>query len=285
MLPRRLRRSRDGVDPEQASSLPTIESRLQGIEGLPEGELRTIRRDLVTEEAANRRSLLAVRSDPTSGAAWEDPEPLISVTVATLGRPRELIERSLPSILGQSHNRIEVIVVGDDAGPETADAVASIDDDRISFTELGPGLSWTEDPRKQWLVGATRPRNAAVRMAKGAWIVQFDDDDEMRFDCLSTLLELARSERAEAVYGQIRAHGRVRRFDIGQFPPSLGEFSWAAGMYHSGLRFFERQLIAAEMGIPGDWWLAERMLRAGVRFAMHPEVLCDVHPSPRRRQR
>jgi hypothetical protein len=33
--------------------------------------------------------------------------------------------------------------------------------------------------------------------------------------------------------------------------------------------------------MPGDWWLAERMLRAGVRFAMRDEVLCDAYPSGR----
>jgi hypothetical protein len=33
--------------------------------------------------------------------------------------------------------------------------------------------------------------------------------------------------------------------------------------------------------MPGDWWLAERMLRAGVRFAMAPEPLADVYPSER----
>jgi hypothetical protein len=43
----------------------------------------------------------------------------------------------------------------------------------------------------------------------------------------------------------------------------------------------ERELVAAEFDLPGDWWLAERMLRAGVRFAMRDEVLCDTYPSGR----
>jgi glycosyltransferase involved in cell wall biosynthesis len=246
-------------------------------------------RALLSDEAANRRSLLAARSDPSYARAWEESEPLISVTVATVGRPELLRERSLPSILRQDHERLELIVVGDDAGPETAEAVGSIDDERVAFTELGPGDAWTDDPHKQWLVGATRPRNAAVRMARGAWIVQFDDDDEMRPECLSTLLALARRERAEAVYGQIAIPRRLawarppsaRKVAIGRFPPAQGHFSWAAGMYHSGLRFLERELVAAELDVPGDWWLAERMLRAGVRFAMHDGVLCDVYPGDR----
>ena len=52
-------------------------------------------------------------------------------------------------------------------------------------------------------------------------------------------------------------------------------------MYHAELRFFGRELLAADLGVPGDWWLAERMLRAGARFAMSDEVLCDAYASDR----
>ena len=41
---------------------------------------------------------------------------------------------------------------------------------------------------------------------------------------------------------------------IGDFPPRLHEFSWASGMYHAGLRFFARELVAADLGLPGDWY-------------------------------
>ena len=103
----------------------------------------------------------------------------------------------------------------------------------------------------------------------------------MRPECLESLLELARDSRAEAVYGQVRAHRGDEEADFCSFPPRLGRFSWAGGMYHGGLRFFGRELLAADLGLPGDWWLAERMLRAGVRFAMSDDVLCDVYPSAR----
>jgi Glycosyl transferase family 2 len=266
---------------EERERLERIETRLDGIERLLQGEVRGALRVLVAEESANRRSLFEARSDPAYARAWDDPEPLISVTVATLGRPEMLTERSLPSILGQTHRRIEVIVVGDDAGPETEKAVAEIGDERIIYTDLGPRYPWTDDPRKDWMVGATRPRNAAVRMARGAWIVQADDDDALRPQCLEELLEVARDQRAEAVYAPVQVHTADHSFETGEFPPSVGRFSWAAGMFHSGLRFFERELVAAELGMPGDWWLAERMLRAGVRFAMAHRALADVYPSER----
>ena len=243
-------------------------------------DLRHTMRALAANEAQNRRSLQEAREGDGYQRAWADDRPLISVTVATLGRP-ELTTRSLPSILGQGYDELEVIVAGDGASPETEPAVAELGDPRIRYLDLGPRQTWTDDPVKLWLVGATRARNACVKEARGRWIVEFDDDDAMRPGCVEALLDLARRSGAEAVYGQVRQHAGDNPRDIGAFPPRLNHFSWAGGMYHAGLRFFGRELLAADLGLPGDWWLAERMLRAGVRFAMRDEVLCDAYASDR----
>jgi hypothetical protein len=175
------------------------------------------------------------------------------------------------------------IGAGDGAPAETVAAIAELGDRRVRYLDLGPRQSWTDDPTRLWLVGATRPRNAAVAAATGRWIVEFDDDDALRPNCVDALLELARETGAEAVYGQVRQHAGPEPVEFCEFPPRLGRFSWAAGMYHADLRFFGRQLLAADLGLPGDWWLAERMLRAGVRFAMREEVLCDAYASDRER--
>lgn len=236
---------------------------------------------LAAREVENRRRLASVREGEGFEGPWTEARPLVSVTIATVGRP-ELTSRALPSVLAQTHGELEAIVAGDGAGPEAEEAVAALGDSRVRYLDLGPRVQWTDDAVKQWLVGSTRARNAAVALARGSWVVEFDDDDAMRPECIATLLELARETRAEAVYGQVRAHLEDgSHLEFCEFPPRHGRFSWAAGMYHGGLRFLERELLAADLGLPGDWWLAERMLRAGVRFAMSEEVLCDTYPSYR----
>jgi len=241
-------------------------------------------RALAANEVGNRARLEALRGDPDYELAWTESRPMISVTVATIGRP-ELTELALPSILGQSYGELEVIVAGDGAGDGTEDAVRALGDDRLRYLDLGPRVLWTDDLRKQWLVGATRARNAAMSAAGGRWVVCFDDDDAMRPRCLELLLELARAQRAEAPYGQVAAHREDAVNEFCSYPPREHRFSWAGGMYHAGLRFFERELLAADLDLPGDWWLAERMLRAGVRFAMREEVLSDIYPSGRAEER
>jgi hypothetical protein len=48
---------------------------------------------------------------------------------------------------------------------------------------------------------------------------------------------------------------------------------------HGGLRFFERELVAVHLELPGDIYMLDRMLRVGVRFAMLDEVVLDYFPS------
>jgi O-antigen biosynthesis protein len=244
------------------------------------GEVRPILRALVAEEAANRRRLYSLRETADYDSAWTAPAPLVTVTVATRSRPKLLAERSLPSILAQTHGDLEVIVVGDDADDATAAAVSSLGDRRVLFRNLTQRLEFTDDENSRWLVAATLARNEAMRLATGSWVVCFDDDDAMVPDCVERLLARAREGRFEAVYGRAAVHMTGRPDGvIGAFPPQLGDFTWASGMYHAGLRFFARELIAADLGLPGDWYVAQRMLRAGVRFGWVGEILADYYPS------
>ena len=258
-----------------------LEDRLERLEATLGDDVRQALAAIAAGEAESRTRLDALRRERAYEAPWTESRPMISVTVATLGRP-ELITRSLPSILGQTYGELEVIVAGDGAGPQTEEQIHALGDKRVRYRDLGPRQPWTADPGRLWLAAATRARNAAVTEARGHWVVEFDDDDAMRPECLESLLALARETRAEAVYGKFRVTGRGEEREIGEYPPRLSFFSWAAGMYHAGLHFFGRQTAAADFGLPGDWWLTERMLRAGVRFAMTQQVLCDIYASPRK---
>jgi hypothetical protein len=263
---------------ELAGQVERLRSQMGALSSLRE-DLRGAVRGIAADEPRNRRLLQKARERDDYRRAWADDRPLVTVTIPTLGRP-ELTSRSIPSILAQSYGELEVIVAGDGAPAETGEAVAALGDPRARYIDLGPRQPVSDDPLKLWLAGSARARNAALHEAGGRWMVEFDDDDAMRPECVESLLELARGSGAEAVYGQVRQHNAGGEpQDFCTFPPRLSHFSWAAGMYHAGLGFFGRDPLAADLGLPGDWWLAERMLRAGVRFAMRDEVLCDAYAS------
>jgi hypothetical protein len=158
--------------------------------------------------------------------------------------------------------------------------VRSFADPRVRFHRVATPYRARDDARSQWLVRSVMARNEGLRLARGAWLLAFDDDDEMGPDQVAKLLALARDRRAEVAYGLASRHWRDGSDDIvGAFPPALGRFTWQCAIYHRGLGFFQRQLVATDFDLPSDWFMCESMLRAGVRFAMLDEIVCRIYPS------
>jgi hypothetical protein len=262
-----------------AAQMPQTAEHASATHALLERRLQPALRAILDEQAENRRRLYRLRADPGYDEPFTDPDPLVSITVATIGRAA-LPDRALPSLLGQTHTHLEVIVVGDAASADVAEAVLAGGDPRVRYANLSQRITAHEDPRRHWLAGSTMARNEAARRARGSWLMHFDDDDHLRPDAIASLLELAREQRAEVVYGGFEEHRPDGASSVGiGFPPRLGCFSWAGALVHGGLRFFERELVAADLEMPGDMYLLERMLRAGVRFAPLDEVVLDYFPS------
>jgi Glycosyl transferase family 2 len=244
-----------------------------------EQRLQPTLRALVDDEAGNRRRLHELRASPGYEQAYTEPDPLVSVVVASTGREL-LFERTLPSLLAQSHTNLEVVLVGDAVPAEVGERIAALADPRVRYANLTQRTPAHPDPRRHWLVGSTMARNEGARLARGLWLVHFDDDDLLRPEAISSLLELARGRRLEVAYGAIRErHPDGSERALTGFPPRLGTFSWAGALMHGGLRFFERELVAAHLELPGDMYALERMLRAGVRFGMLEAIVLEYFPS------
>jgi glycosyltransferase involved in cell wall biosynthesis len=90
---------------------------------------------------------------------------LVSVVIPTLHRPK-LVLRAIQSVLNQTYQDIEVIVVIDGPDEDTFAAVRSVKD---------PRLQVAINPRSLTAAGA---RNVGVDRATGEWIAFLDDDDE-----------------------------------------------------------------------------------------------------------
>jgi hypothetical protein len=276
--------ARDGQAAELALRLDRIEAALadQGaalasqqatLDGIP-----PVLRSLAADDPGHRARLAAMRSAPDYAKPWEQADPLVTIAIPTRDRPELLTDRALKSALAQTHANLEVIVVGDAAGPDTEAAVAAAGDPRVRFVNLTQRFERGDD--SQWLTAATLARNHAYGLANGLWLLDLDDDDSLRPDALERLLEHAREQRAEVAYGVLEQHlpdGSTSR--LGGFPPRYRQFGWQGGIFHQGLRLFARELVAADLGLPGDWFRMYRMLRAGVRIAHLDAVTCDYFPS------
>ena len=240
-----------------------------------------ILRAIYDDEPGNRRRLWAMRDRADYGTPFTDPDPLVSIYVTTYSNADGLSKRCLPSLLAQTYENLEIIVVGDAASDEVAEVAMSTGDPRVRFENLTIRGPYPEDPVGLWLVAGTAPANEGLRLARGQWIGFNCDDDAFTPDHVEVLLGAARRQRLELVYG------RIRRIDpngdehlIGQFPPTApGEFGLQAAFFHRGLRQFPHELADALFGDPGDWAWIRRLVRAGVRIGMIDDIVVDYYPS------
>jgi acetyltransferase-like isoleucine patch superfamily enzyme len=175
------------------------------------------------------------RTRATSAGACTTPAPTPSTTGPTRtraawcrsssharppGRPRG---RSVPSVLAQTHPNVEVVVVGDAAGPEVAEALAGIGDPRVRFANLTQRTVASDDPGKHWLVAATIARNEGMRLARGRWTVSLDDDDALR---AGRGRPAARPRPGRAGRGRLRPAARPH---VGRRRVAMGAFRRRAG--------------------------------------------------------
>jgi Glycosyl transferase family 2 len=238
--------------------------------------LRVVRDD----DAGARAKLWELRDSPEYAAAFDDDEPLVTIIITTYQNWPLLRERCLPSVLAQTYERFEAIIVGDAAPPEAEQVVRAFGDDRLRFVNLPYRGPYPENPDEAWLVSGTTPFNTGLALARGRWIGSNSDDDALRPAYIESLLRLARERTAEVPYGRI--HQREPDGDgrhLGVFPPEHAQWGIQCSLLHAGLRFLPLQPTDWLFGVPNDSSLLERMLRIGVRFAMLDEPVVDYYPS------
>jgi len=108
-------------------------------------------------------------------------EPLVSV-ILSVYRDRGKLEKSIESVLCQTWQRIELIVINDASPDQVSKTVRSIqtDDDRVILIENDDNL------------GLTRSLNRGLGIAKGRYIARIDEGDiwhKDKLDCQIRFLE------------------------------------------------------------------------------------------------
>jgi glycosyltransferase involved in cell wall biosynthesis len=211
--------------------------------------------------------------------ADETATPMVSFPIATYNRGEILCERTIPAILGQSHERVEVIVVGDKVVDDTMERLAAIDDPRIRFVNLPRRGRYPESAKERWFVAGSVPRNTGARLARGSWIYMISDDDVLYPDAVSKMLAFARDHDLESVTAAFHFSNGGRSAVAGG-EEGLAFLGVEAGgipawMFRSYLRCFpwNRHSWKKSWNRPSDYDLMFRMHRCGVRMGFLDEVV------------
>lgn len=236
------------------------------------------------QERAEREMLEWARGDRDVCWPSEEPEPLVTVRIATYNRGDLVLDRALASAARQSYERLEILVVGDNCDAATAAAVNRCRDERVRFLNLPVRGMYPPDAEKRWMVAGAHPMNAALFLARGAWIAPCDDDDEFTDDHVEVLLQHAQAQRKEMVFSRARWEQSDGEWtEVGSLPLRWGGFTHGSLMYSSGLRFMSHSTTSWRIGWPADWELARRMERIGVRIGFLDRLTYRHHVEARHR--
>jgi glycosyltransferase involved in cell wall biosynthesis len=171
---------------------------------------------------------------------------LVSVIIPTLNRPKLLL-RAIDSVLRQTHQEIEVIVVVDRPDEGTVSAVRSVDD---------PRLQLVVNPYSLTAAGA---RNAGADRATGEWIAFLDDDDEWLPNKLEKQIAFATSRSS------------VLLSCLSQVVTPTATYIWPRVIYDNSIPLdeylFDRRSLRGGLGfIQTSSYLLPRQLFNEVRF-------------------
>jgi glycosyltransferase involved in cell wall biosynthesis len=139
----------------------------------------------------------------------------VSIIIPSYNRGH-IIERGIQSVLEQTHQDIEIIVVDDNSQDNTADIVTNLiqKDSRIQYLY--------HNKQK----GAQASRNIGIRAAKGKWIAFLDSDDYWLPDSLEKRLKVIHKLGVKVVHSEcntIDVNGVIKPFGI----PALSGYIYA----------------------------------------------------------
>ena len=204
--------------------------------------------------------------------------PLVSICVPTYSRAQLLTERCLPSILGQTYDNIEVIVVGDHCPDDTPERVARIRDPRLTFVNLPERGRYPQDPDRRWMVAGTAPINHALSLAKGDYITHLDDDDEYLPERVERLVAFAREKQADFVWHPYFAETPTGEWVVWESPVfTYLNLTTSSVFYRSWFKNIPWDIESHTLLEPGDWGRFRRIKYVNPVTARYPEPLMRHH--------
>ena len=131
-------------------------------------------------------------SEYLTDIALHNEQPLVSVILPSYNRADTILV-AVNSVLNQTYENLELIIVDDASQDGTADILKSLDDDRVKliFHETNKGVS--------------AARNTALKEANGKYVAYLDSDNEWDLNYLSAMVgAFLLLDDADALYsGQI----------------------------------------------------------------------------------
>lgn len=208
--------------------------------------------------------------------------PAVSVVVPTRDRAH-LLGRAVASVLAQSFEDFELIVVDDGSTDDTPGRIRGLEDPRVRYLQQDP-------------IGAGAARNRGATAARGEYLTFLDSDDEAEPMWLEKLLETLEATGAPIAFCGLRYVEEDGREDVRPPVPWGPIFeNWTAS-FKAGTFVLRRDLFEAVGGYRQEL-PANQHTELGIRIVDHcaergwesavlrdPLIIAHRHAGPRIRK-
>lgn len=189
----------------------------------------------------------------------------VSVIISSYNR-KDTLKVAIKSVLNQSMQDFELIVV-DDCSPEDIEKlVKSFGDPRIKFFKTEKNFGHDG-----------QPKNIGIKNATGDYVAFLDDDDKYRVDALKILLTYAVETKVDVVYGDYLVGGKPG-WSLDFSPANLRKMNYIA----MTVAMVKRESLLAVGGfdeeVPKykDWNLWLRLQKNGAQFMHVPIIVTEI---------
>jgi glycosyltransferase involved in cell wall biosynthesis len=226
--------------------------------------LESIRLEPMQPEIYKKYEVLKGHLEPETWSGSSAGDDVVSVIMATYNRGSGILE-SVESVLGQTVQDFELIVVNDGGDPGVEGLLNSLRSDKIRYVRL-PGNH-----------GHAAALNEGVRRSRGRYIAYLDDDDLYYPNHLESLLAILKRDGRKVAYSNTRMvtgtekNGRFHASGVkGQWRVAFDRNKLADKNFLSNLCVMHQKEIFGEIGlfredlrVVMDW---ELWLRAALAY-------------------
>lgn len=208
--------------------------------------------------------------------------PLISVIVPTFNGEKTVL-RALDSVLLQTHNNLEVIVVDDNSEDDTVNLIRAYNNNKIRIIS-----------KPNTLKGASSSRLMAMQLCNGEYICNIDQDDEWPPERLEKMLDLVNANKYIdiCIYGNVtlKCNGKVNKertrkiHQLGKASKSIGLLSIVLSPPpRIGACMFQKSSLlkagSFEENSKGgeDWILHAKLIDIGCKYIKYQEDVLTRH--------
>lgn len=209
--------------------------------------------------------------------------PLVSVLIPTYNRCSILLERALPSVLSQTYQNFEIIIVDDGSQDGTFETLIALNNPKIKVIRNSRiAYRYPNKALYHWFAGPVSALNCGLKHCKGNYIARIDDDDIWTETHIEKLMGFLERTNSEFVYSHILAKMTQSSNEeiITNSPDPLGNTcTWFFKSYLKNFKINIHCWRKSENRV-NDVDVHDRMFKAGVKINYLEEVTAIYLPRP-----